>query len=106
MGNAAEYCRRENLFKRHIYIPLGTDEKMGADVTMKFKEGRAHLSGITDAGKKNRSILLRWLRFESRHGKTRRRVQDHFYPRYVHLIFSLNKQTIFSSNLFEGTKHF
>ena len=25
---------------------------MGADVTMKFKEGRAHLSGITDAGKK------------------------------------------------------
>jgi len=50
--NAAEYCRRENLFKRHIYIPLGMDDKMGDGVTMRFKEGRAVLSGVTDAGKK------------------------------------------------------
>ena len=37
---------------RHIYIPLGTDEKLGDGVSMKFKDGRANLSGVTDAGKK------------------------------------------------------
>lgn len=50
--NAAEYCRRENLFKRHVYIPLGFEDKLGEEAILKFKDGRAILSGMTDAGKK------------------------------------------------------